>query len=124
MVGTDAPGTAEPGAAESSDDPASAAGWDLLRSHDGAAALVRAAVALDPEGEYTRSELSDAAGVPYKTLYVSEALEALVDAGLFERVEGDGESEATYAVDADGPVYEAAVAFGEAVARDGRSDRA
>jgi hypothetical protein len=89
-------------------------GWTVVADADGAAALVGAILQLDADDHYTRSELADAAGVPLKELYLSDALSELVDAGLLESV-SDAE-EATYVIDADSSVYEAATAFDDAVA--------
>jgi hypothetical protein len=94
-------------------DQTAANGWTVVAEADGAAALVGAILQLDANDHYTRSELADEAGVPLKDLYLSDALAELVDAGLLESVT-DAE-EATYAIDADSPVYETAAAFDDAV---------
>ncbi|MFW6435813.1 MAG: hypothetical protein ACOCY1_05470 [Halovenus sp.] len=89
-------------------------GWAVVAESEGTAALIGAILELDPDESYTRSELADAAGVPLKELYLSDALADLVDIGLLEPVP-DAE-EATYVVEADSPVYEGARAFETAVA--------
>lgn len=86
------------------------AGWSLVAEYDGAAPLVGAILRLDEGAEYTKTELSDRAGVAYKTLYLDGTVEALVEAGLLESTEQAGE-ETTFSVDADSPVYDAAMAF-------------
>lgn len=97
-----------------------ATGWELVAEHEEIAPLVDAALELEPGRQYARSDLGDAAGVPYKTLYVSEALEALVDVGLLERHDREGD-EVAFSVDADAAVYEAAAAVDDALSpRDGR----
>ncbi len=94
-------------------------GWGVVAEYDGAAALVDALLDLDPATEYTKTELSDEAGVAYKSLYLSGTVEALADAGLLERTAtADGE-EATFSVDPDSPAYDAAAAFAEAIERHG-----
>jgi len=88
-------------------------GWTLLADNDGASALVDAVLELDPDRTYTRSELADAAGVPLKELYLSDALGVLVDIGLLESV--SEAEEATYVIADDSAVYERAAAFEAAV---------
>ncbi|QCC49996.1 hypothetical protein [Halapricum salinum] len=88
-------------------------GWALVADNDGAAALIGAVLELDPDHSYTRSELADAAGVPLKDLYLSDALDELAAIGLLESVQ-DAE-EATYEIVGDSTVYERAAAFEDAV---------
>lgn len=92
-------------------------GWDLVADYDGAAALIAGLLELDADAEYTKSELSDASGVAYKTLYLDGTVEALVDAGFLEREQRDGE-ETTFRIAPESPVFEAASAF-ETAATDG-----
>lgn len=92
-----------------------AGGWDLLADHDDAVPLVATILRLDPDEAYTKTELSSEADVAYKSLYLSETVEALVEIGLLERVDREGE-EATFRVDPEAPVYEAAATFDDAVA--------
>ena len=92
---------------------ADAGGWELLADHDGAVALVGAVIRLDPDESYTKTELSDEAGVAYKSLYLSGTVEALVDVGLLEREDREGD-EPAFRVDSDAAVYEAASAFDDA----------
>ena len=88
-------------------------GWELVAQRDEAAPLVRAIVSLDPATEYTRSDIADAAGIPLKTLYLADALDDLVDVGALDRTDDD---EATFLVNADSAVVQAARAFDDAVA--------
>jgi len=88
-------------------------GWALLAENDGASALVGAILELDPDRTYTRSALADAAGVPLKELYLSDALGVLVEVGLLESI--PEAEEATYAIADDSAVYERAAAFEAAV---------
>jgi hypothetical protein len=88
-------------------------GWALVADNDGAAALIGAIVELDSDRQYTRSKLADAAGVPLKELYLSDALDDLVEIGLLQSV--PGAEEATYVVADDSAVYERAAAFEDAV---------
>ncbi|MCU4798997.1 hypothetical protein OB920_01225 [Halobacteria archaeon HArc-gm2] len=94
-----------------------ATGWDLVADYDGAAALIAGLLELDADSEYTKTELSDASGVAYKTLYLDGTVEALVDAGFLECEQRDGE-ETTFRIDPESPVFEAAAAF-EIAAADG-----
>lgn len=87
-----------------------AAGWELVAAYDGAAALIAALLDLDADSEYTKTELSDASGVAYKTLYLDGTVDALVDAGFLEREQRE-EEETTFRVRPDSPVFEAATAF-------------
>jgi hypothetical protein len=101
---------------EVSERPDTDAGWAHVARHDESAAVIDAALRLDPDEEYTKTELSDAAGVPLKTLYLDGTLDDVVDIGLLEKHDPDGE-EATFAVDTDSDVYEAASAFDDAVVK-------
>ncbi|SFR94417.1 hypothetical protein SAMN05216559_1520 [Halomicrobium zhouii] len=94
-----------------------ATGWGLVATYDGAAALIAALLDLDADAEYTKTELSDASGVAYKTLYLDGTVEALVDAGFLEREQRDGE-ETTFRIATESSVFEAAAAF-ETAAADG-----
>ncbi len=84
-------------------------GWAVVADHEGAAALIGALLELDADRTYTKRDLCDAAGVAFKDLYLDGTLEAVADAGLLERVEGDGE--ATYVPRPDHPAFEAARRF-------------
>ncbi len=90
-------------------------GWGHLASHDGAPAVVDALLRLDPEATYTKTELSDAAGVPLKTLYLDGTLDRLVELGFLTKAAGDGE-EAAFTPAADSEVYQAAAALDDALA--------
>lgn len=92
------------------------AGWELVAAYDGAAALIAALLDLDPDAEYTKTELSDVSGVAYKTLYLDGTVEALVDAGFLAREQRD-EEETTFRVVPESPVFEAAAAFDEAASQ-------
>lgn len=89
-------------------------GWGLVAEHDGASALIGTVLTLEAGTEYTKTELSDAADVAYKTLYLDGTVEKLAEIGLLERTNHDGKA-ATFRVDPDSPVYDAAVAFDDAV---------
>lgn len=93
-------------------------GWELVAQRDEAAALFRAAVSLDADAEYTRSEIADTANIPLKTLYLEDAMDDFVDIGLLDRVDSDEEdSEACFSVNPDSDVLAAAREFDTAVAR-------
>ncbi|MFB6073531.1 MAG: hypothetical protein ABEJ89_00805 [Haloarculaceae archaeon] len=97
------------------EDRAEASGWSLLAEHDGAAALVGAVLELDPDETYTKRELSEAADVAFKQLYLDGTLSAVVETGLLARTDDDG-GEARYVIEDGSRAYEAARRFGEAVA--------
>jgi len=90
-----------------------ATGWGLVADYDGAAALIAALLELDAGAENTKTELSDASGVAYKTLYLDGTVEALVDAGFLEREQREDE-ETTFRIAPESAVFEAATAFDEA----------
>lgn len=103
------------------DEADTASGWELVAAHDGVAAVIDVALDMDPERTITRSELCEAADVPYKTLYLADTVDALVAGGLLEKTERDG-AESTFGVDPDSPVFEAAAAFDAAVGRQSRPE--
>lgn len=90
-------------------------GWELVAQRDEAASLIRAVVSLDPGTEYTRSDIADAADIPLKTLYLADALEDLVDVGALNHAEED-DAEATFVLNEDSTVVQAAREFDDAVA--------
>lgn len=92
-------------------------GWELVAQRDEAASLINALVTLDPDTEYTRSDIADAADIPLKTLYLADALEDLVDVGALDHTE-EADAEATFVLNEDSAVVEAARQFDEAVARE------
>lgn len=89
-------------------------GWGHVAEYDEAAAVVGAIIHLDPDEEYTKTELSEAAGVALKTLYLDGTFEHLVALGLLEKHDFDG-AETTFSANADSEVYEIAAQFDDAV---------
>jgi len=89
-------------------------GWALVAAHDGAAAVIDVVLGMTPDETLTRSELCEASSVSYKTLYLADTIDALVDTGLLEKREHDAE-ETTFSVNAESPAYDAAAAFDDAV---------
>jgi len=90
-------------------------GWGHVASHDDAPAVIDTLLRLDPETRYTKTELSDEAGVPLKSLYLDGTLDHLVEMGFLEKHDDDGE-ETVFSVDPDTAVFEAARAFDAAIA--------
>jgi hypothetical protein len=90
-------------------------GWELVEQREAAPALFGALVALEADEEYTRSDIADAADVPLKTLYLADAMEDLVDVGALSHIDEEGE-EATFVLNADSPVVQAAREFDDVVA--------
>lgn len=90
--------------------------WGVIASHDDAAALIDTLLDLDDEAALTKTELSDCAGVPLKSLYLNGTLDAITDLGLLDKREREGE-EPLYSVAAESPVFEAAEAFQRAATR-------
>jgi len=95
------------------DDPET--GWGHVASHDDAPAVIDTLLRLDPAATYTKTELSDEAGVALKSLYLDGTLDHLVEMGFLEKAGDEGE-EALFSVATGTAVYEAAVAFDDAVA--------
>ena len=100
---------------EAGDETPPETGWEHVANHDEASAVIDAVLRLDPGERPTKTELSEAAGVPLKTLYLDGTFDHLVAMGLLRKQEIEGE-EATFAVDTDSEVYRTAVAFDDAVA--------
>jgi hypothetical protein len=90
-------------------------GWGHVASHDDAPAVIDTLLRLDPEERYTKTELSDEAGVALKSLYLDGTLDHLVEMGFLEKHAQDGD-EALFSVDTGTDVFAAAEAFDEAVA--------
>jgi len=90
-------------------------GWANVATHDDAPAVIDTLLRLDPEATYTKTELSNEAGVPLKTLYLDGMLDHLVEMGFLEKHREGGE-EVLFSVDAGTAVFEAAAAFDEAIA--------
>lgn len=89
-------------------------GWSFVADNDGAARLLGTVLELDPEDTYTKSDIASAADVPMKRLYLSDALEGLVEVGVLTPVEDGGEA-AVYEVDSESVVYREAAAFDDAL---------
>lgn len=86
--------------------------WHVIAEHDDAATVVDTLLELDPDAEFTKTELSDRTGVPLKSLYLDGTLDAISDLGLLAKRERDGE-DPVYSVAAEGDAFAAAEAFGE-----------
>lgn len=91
------------------------AGWSLIADGDSITTLIGGLLELDPDGAYSRSDLAEATGVPLKTLHLGDDVERIVDLGLLERHDPEGE-EVFYTVDETSDILRQARAFGEAVA--------
>jgi len=88
-------------------------GWALVAAEDEAATVIAGLLAVDPDREYTRSELAEAVGIPLKTLYLIGIFDDLKTAGMLQRVDNpDDDSEARFVIDDDSQVYQAAERFG------------
>lgn len=92
-------------------------GWSLVAHRDEAASLIATLVDLDPQREYTRSDLAEQADVPLKTLYLVDTLEELVDVGMLERLDDRAEdTEARFVLNEDSDALAAARTFDRAIA--------
>jgi len=90
-------------------------GWGHVASHDDAPAVIDTLLRLDPSRRYTKTELSDEAGVALKSLYLDGTLDHLVEMGFLEKHADEGE-EMLFSVDPETEVFKAAEAFEAAVA--------
>ena len=98
---------------DANDDPET--GWGHVATHDDAPAVIDTVLRLDPEATYTKTELSDEAGVALKSLYLDGTLDQLVEMGFLEKHADDGE-EALFSVATGTDVFEAAAACDDAIA--------
>lgn len=98
---------------DANDDPET--GWGHVATHDDAPAVIDTLLRLDPGATYTKTELSDEAGVALKSLYLDGTLDHLVEIGFLEKHADEGE-EALFTVATGTDVFEAAVAFDDAIA--------
>jgi len=85
--------------------------WHIIADHDDAAAVVDTLLELDPDEEFTKTELSDQTGVALKSLYLNGTLDAICDLGLLEKRERDGD-DPLYSVATDSDAFAAVEAFG------------
>lgn len=97
------------------EDDAPDTGWGHVASHDDAPAVIDTLLRLDPEERYTKTELSETAGVALKSLYLDGTLDHLVEMGFLEKHAQDGD-EALFSVDTETDVFGAARAFDAAIA--------
>ncbi|WP_135667023.1 hypothetical protein [Halorhabdus rudnickae] len=86
-------------------------GWNFVATSEAAAALIDAAVELDPEETVTRSELAGMTDVTLKRLYLDETISDLVDVGVFEATDDGDDGQIRYAVNGDSDVLAAAEQF-------------
>lgn len=96
-------------------------GWGHVANHDKAATVIDTLLRLDADETYTKTALSEAAGVPLKTLYLDGTLEELVTVGLLEKHEAEGE-ETVFSVDDGSAAFDAAKAFDTAATASGEAD--
>lgn len=89
-------------------------GWGYIASHDDAPTVIDTLIRLDPEQTYTKTELSDEAGVALKSLYLEGTLDDLVEMGFLEKRDDEGE-EVLFSVANNTAVFEAAAAFDDAI---------
>lgn len=93
-------------------------GWEMVAEEDEAAAVIAGLLDIEPDTEYTRSELADAVDLPLKTLYLIEIFDDLEAAGMLDRVDDiDADSQARFVVNGDSEVYTAAREFDDVVSR-------
>lgn len=87
-------------------------GWALVADIDEAATVISGLLKIDPDREYTRSELAEAIDIPLKTLYLIEILDDLESAGMLDRLDDPSDdSEALFVVNEDSQVYQIAEQF-------------
>lgn len=89
-------------------------GWEFVADNDEVAAIIDTALTMDTDEVYSRSELADMTGIPLKTLHLMDDVEQVVDLGVLDKHENEGE-EVAYSVNEDCAVLTKAREFGDAV---------
>ncbi|MFB6084559.1 MAG: hypothetical protein ABEJ94_09975 [Halorientalis sp.] len=89
-------------------------GWGFVADHDSMATIIDTVLDLDPGATYTRSELADETGIALKTLHLMDDVDGVVDLGLLDEHDPEGE-EVYYTVNEDSDVLAAAREFDRAV---------
>lgn len=91
-------------------------GWEFVAEGEAVPTILDTLLRLDHDEELTRSQLATETGIPLKTLHLMDDVERLVELGLLEKRDPDGE-ETCFSVNADSEVLAKARAFGEAVSK-------
>lgn len=96
-------------------DTTTAMGWAFIADTDEIPTIISTALRMDANERYTRSELAEETGIPLKTLHLMDDVEHVIDLGVLEKHDTDGE-EVSYSVNSDSEVLQTAREFGDAVA--------
>ncbi|MFB6180168.1 MAG: hypothetical protein ABEI77_10645, partial [Halorientalis sp.] len=65
-------------------DPTTETGWSLIAASDEIAAIIDAALRMDGEETYSRSELAETTGIALKTLHLSDDVDRAVSLGVLD----------------------------------------
>jgi hypothetical protein len=90
-------------------------GWSFVADTDELATIISTVLTLDEDEIVSRSELASNADIALKTLHLSDDIEHLVELGVLEKHDAEGE-EVSFSVNPDSDVLRTARQFGEAVA--------
>ena len=89
-------------------------GWAFIAGADEIPTIINTALSMEADERYTRSELAEETGIPLKTLHLMDDVEHVIDLGVLEKHDSDGE-EVSYSVNTDSKVLQTARKFGDAV---------
>jgi hypothetical protein len=95
-------------------DPQSETGWGFVAENDEVATIISIALTMEEGQTYSRSELAERTEISLKTLHLMDDVEHVVDLGMLEKHDADGE-EVAYSINADSDLLEKAREFGDAV---------
>ncbi|MFD1587460.1 hypothetical protein ACFR9U_10725 [Halorientalis brevis] len=89
-------------------------GWAFVADNDEVATIINTALTMEEGETYSRSELAEMTGIALKTLHLMDDVEHVVELGILEKHQSEGE-EVAYSVNEDSTVLEKAREFGDAV---------
>lgn len=89
-------------------------GWAFIADNDEVATIISTALGMEADRTYSRSELAEKTGIALKTLHLMDDVEHVVELGVLDKHQSDGE-EVAYSVNEDSTVLEKAREFGDAV---------
>jgi predicted transcriptional regulator len=95
-------------------DSTSETGWTFIAESDEVGTIIDTILQLDPDETYSRSELAEKTDIPLKTLHLMDDVKEVVDIGLLEKHDAEGE-ERHYSINEDSEVFEMARKFGRSV---------
>ena len=96
------------------DDATTETGWAFIANTDEVATILSAVLTMDDGETFSRSELAEETDIALKTLHLMDDLDHVVDLGVLEKHDTDGE-EVAYSVNSDSDVLQKAREFDAAV---------